>query len=68
MNNRIEYIDFIKGFTIFLVVWGHAIQNISQNGSFWNNPMHIFICSFHMPIFMLLSGFFFKNEISRPIT
>ncbi len=63
-KKRIEYIDYIKCFAIFLVVWGHAIQNISNDESFWTNPIHIFICSFHMPIFMLLSGFFFKNDNS----
>lgn len=64
-NKRIEYIDFIKGVCIFLVVWAHSIQNMSPNNTFWENPVHIFISSFHMPIFMLLSGFFFNHTFSK---
>jgi fucose 4-O-acetylase-like acetyltransferase len=60
-TKRIEYIDFIKGVCIFLVVWAHTIQNMGDGQEFWNNPVHVFICSFHMPIFMLLSGFFFAK-------
>lgn len=29
-NKRIEYIDFIKGICIFIVVWGHTIQNMGD--------------------------------------
>ena len=64
-SKRIEYIDFIKGVCIFLVVWGHTIQNMGNGVDFWENPIHKFICSFHMPIFMLVSGFFFGREIGK---
>lgn len=67
-NKRIEYIDFIKGICIFIVVWGHTIQNMGDGDEFWLNPVHQFICSFHMPIFMLVSGFFFSNSIGKPLT
>ena len=63
MGNRISSIDFVKGCCIFLVVWAHTIQNMGNEGSFWSNPIHIFICSFHMPIFMLISGYFFSSSI-----
>lgn len=62
-NKRIEYIDFIKGCCIFLVVWAHSIQNLGPENAFWENPAHIFISSFHMPIFMLISGFFFNRSL-----
>ena len=62
MGKRIEYIDFIKGICIFIVVWGHSIQNMGDGNDFWTNPVHEFICSFHMPIFMLVSGFFFSKS------
>lgn len=68
MGKRIEYIDFIKGFCIFIVVWGHSIQNMGDGNEFWTNPVHEFICSFHMPIFMLVSGFFFSNSIRKPLS
>ncbi|WP_071146339.1 acyltransferase family protein [Bacteroides ihuae] len=61
---RIESIDFIKGICIFLVVWAHSIQNMGSDNDFWYNPIYIFICSFHMPIFMVMSGFFFDRSAS----
>ena len=67
MGKRIEYIDFIKGICIFIVVWGHSIQNLGDGNDFWTNPVHEFICSFHMPIFMLVSGFFFSKSIGKPL-
>ena len=67
MGKRIEYIDFIKGICIFIVVWGHSIQNMGDGNDFWTNPVHEFICSFHMPIFMLVSGFFFSKSIGKPL-
>lgn len=61
---RIEYIDFIKGLAIFLVIWGHSLQNFgARDESFFDNPVHILICSFHMPIFMVVSGFFFYKSL-----
>ena len=42
-NKRIEYIDFIKGICIFIVVWGHTIQNMGDGDEFWLNPVHQFI-------------------------
>lgn len=65
-NTRIGSIDFIKGVCIFLVVWGHSIQNMGGD-TFWENPVHEFICSFHMPIFMMVSGFFFCNVIDKSL-
>ena len=63
-KSRIEYIDFIKGLAIFLVIWGHCIQNFGiRDETFFNNPIHILICSFHMPIFMVVSGFFFYKSL-----
>ena len=43
-ETRIAYIDFIKGLAIFLVIWGHSIQNFGlRDGSFFENPVHILI-------------------------
>ena len=53
---------------MFLVVWGHVIQytNVKEG---LDNCMAAFIYSFHMPMFMMLSGMFFnkqlKNECSQ---
>lgn len=52
-KQHIEYIDIAKGIGILLVIWGHIITN-----SFSRE----FLYSFHMPLFFLLSGMFFKSE------
>ncbi|MDR2840495.1 MAG: acyltransferase [Paludibacter sp.] len=62
-NQRIEFIDVLKGFAIFLVVWGHSIQNCSPTIRFFDNPVFAGIYSFHMPIFFLVSGFFFSSSL-----
>jgi fucose 4-O-acetylase-like acetyltransferase len=64
MKQRIEFIDALKGFTIFCVLWGHSIQD-SGNGddSFFHNQVFEFIYSFHMPLFFMISGFFFNSSL-----
>lgn len=69
MNNiakRNNKIDFLKGLAIFLVVWGHVIQ-YDNNGKFdfFLNPIFIFIYTFHMPLFMFISGFLFLYSLSN---
>lgn len=54
-KQRIEYIDVAKGLCIWLVVMGHLLQaNMRGEGS---ETCFNFIYSFHMPVFMLLSGY-----------
>lgn len=55
MKARIEYIDHLKGIAILLVVIGHFIQinTIDSTG----DRLFSAIYSFHMPLFMFLSGY-----------
>lgn len=46
-QNRISWIDIARGIGICLVVMGHVYRS---------NPILIWICSFHMPLFFILSG------------
>ncbi|MDR3171568.1 MAG: acyltransferase family protein [Treponema sp.] len=65
-NQRIEYIDLLKTFTIFLVLWGHNIQQFDNSLDRLHclqNPVFAFIYSFHMPLFFMISGFFFKSSL-----
>lgn len=63
-NNRIEYIDNIKGFAILLVVVGHLLDKSLLLG---NNIFNSMIYSTHMPLFMYVSGLFaFKNKETSP--
>lgn len=64
-KNRILYLDFTKFFAIFCVVWGHSIQYL-QTHDFFHNPIFEFIYSFHMPLFMSISGFFALNSLKAP--
>lgn len=62
MNNfvdktRIKYLDVLKCIAIYLVVWGHCIQFMSP-ATYINDPMIRLIYSFHMPLFMMISGYF----------
>ncbi len=66
MKERNNKIDFIKGLAILLVIWGHCIQYFNNKElDFFLNPIFIFIYSFHMPLFMSISGFLFFNSVSR---
>lgn len=55
IKNRNLNIDALKGFAILLVVLGHSIQTNLTN--FDDNIIFRVIYSFHMPLFMFLSGF-----------
>ncbi len=63
-NERNATLDCVKGLAIFLVVWGHCIQflfsDVSQ--SYFQNPVFKFIYTFHMPLFMAVSGYLFSDS------
>ena len=55
--------DYIKGITIFLVIFGHSISHFSLNqDDFWDNPIYKGIYIFHMPLFIFVSGYFFSYK------
>ncbi len=58
-NKRLLAFDAIKLFAIFLVVYGHCILHL-QNYSYdiKENIIYRFVSSFHMPLFMAISGYF----------
>ncbi len=55
MKKHIEYIDLQKGICILLVVFGHLLQSNTTESS--HHPIFSFIYSFHMPLFMFVSGY-----------
>lgn len=67
---RLQNLDFIRFVAIFFVVWGHALQyglgelktSIGQY-----HPASEWIVSFHMPMFMIISGFFAFKALERNI-
>lgn len=63
-NKRNNFLDFIKGIAIILVVLGHSIQYGNgayyfRNSLFYENVLFKVIYSFHMPVFMMISGYLF---------
>ena len=58
--------DILKGLAIFLVICGHAISGFSSDTK-TENDFYLFIYAFHMPLFMLISGFFSANSLNLPI-
>ena len=56
MTKRINYIDGLRGFTMFLVVFGHVLSKsflIEPNSTF----ISTFLLTFRMPMFFFISGF-----------
>ena len=56
-QERIKYWDILKGIAIILVVFGHS--NALSESVFTG------IYSFHMPLFMIISGYFFYFTIQK---
>ena len=58
--------DAIKALAIWLVVLGHCVQYLS-GWEFWDNALFRLIYSFHMPLFFMVSGFFFASSEDLPV-
>ena len=54
VKQRVEYLDYVRGMAILLVVLGH-MYNVED-------PIRILIYSFHMPLFFMISGFFADKD------
>lgn len=57
-NKRIDYFDIAKGIGILIMIIGH--MNLKQYPLIKN-----FIYSFHMPLFFIISGYFFKVKDNK---
>jgi len=64
---RNEYLDISKGVLMFLVVWGHMIQFIAYGDDmgYLQNPIFKAIFTFHMPLFMAISGYLTFGSIQK---
>ena len=58
-TKRIDYLDYTKGFGILLVILGHIYDA--------SNPIKIWLYSFHMPLFFIISGFFANKYIELKV-
>lgn len=69
-KSRNHFLDFTKAIAIILVVLGHCIQYGSgghylKEALFYDNNLFKFIYCFHMPLFMIISGYLFSFGINR---
>lgn len=64
-TNRLGSIDFFKILAMILVIWGHALQYGIDKVSSYPHPVGHFLASFHMPLFMFLSGIFAHSALKR---
>lgn len=60
LKSRIYKFDNIKFLVILLVVVGHTIENFVDKSDMFKS-LFIFIYSFHMPLFIFISGLFQKR-------
>lgn len=63
---RNVFLDGVKVFTMFLVIWGHVVQQIDPM-FVWTNTKNIYtiIYTVHMPLFMGICGFLYYGSIKR---
>lgn len=66
-KNRDLTLDYLKAFAIILVVLGHSLQyGLGQpNDGIFDNWLMKFIYSFHMPLFMMISGYLFGFSVKK---
>ena len=60
---RIEWVDWLKGLAIFLIVFGHTIPYSDKLSTIQH-----YIVSFHVPLFFLISGFLIKKSDEKFLT
>lgn len=64
VSHRQPAFDALKFMAIFLVLWGHVVQyGLSSTPA--DNVVYRTIYAFHMPLFMLVSGYFAASAIKQ---
>lgn len=64
-KKRESFWDWLKGILAFLVVWGHGMTYMP--GDYLNNIVYVIIYSFHMPLFVFVSGYFYATKCEIPL-
>lgn len=69
IKKRLDWLDVAKGIAIILVVAGHVTSNYVTGEPEAVSPafhtLHWFIYSFHMPLFLVISGFLFRSSLKK---
>lgn len=69
LTERQVFPDFLKAFLIYMVVLGHSLGLLYRGNmdEYWNNGLITFIYSFHMPLFIAVSGFFLGGSSKKSL-
>ena len=67
MKGRVAQLDFLKGIAIILVVTGHVVSQIWAPYSYEQNIVFRFCYSFHMPLFVFISGYICSKTLKKDI-
>lgn len=62
---RLQSIDILKLFAMFLVIWGHCVQFLLTS-DYLDEPAFVYIYSFHLPLFFMISGLFVHRQSLTP--
>lgn len=62
---RSDWLDNLKGFLIICVVVGHFIESGIDYNSGTSKALFVFIYSFHMPLFIFVSGMLCKHSLEN---
>ena len=71
-KKKINWLLILQGWAMLWVVIGHSFLGVFKEGPAWENALCTFAYSFHMPLFMLVSGWLFYltrlklNKITPP--
>lgn len=72
-HQRKKLPDVLRGFAVILVVLGHCIQEgsgeaFSSRSLYFYDKLYQFIYSFHMPLFIAISGYLCRESMDRATT
>lgn len=67
---RVNWIDYARGIAIILVVYRHAFEGLKESGIpvgkyFFLEYANIFLFSFRMPLFFIVSGIFLQASFKK---
>ncbi len=65
VRGRDQEIDFIKGMLIWCVVYGHAVDALCGRLPHQSVWLHVFVRTFDLPFFMVISGYFCQKSLGR---
>ncbi len=64
VKTRSIYFDSFKCFLIFMVIWGHLLTPF-KSGNLYMQACENFLYTFHMPLFVFISGYFSTIDYSK---